>query len=149
MNPGVTENDRNDGLKTYVPVFLRYISDLEKSLRFSMIGALSVLLSLFLPFYSLKRGRAVADLPVGLSMPGSIVTAVVVILLIASIIRTERKKYFFLSGIVVASVLFWIPVSNMFDTNRLYRTDIGLYLYWIGILLVLAGAVLAYRKDHT
>lgn len=91
--------------------------------------------------------RYVGDLPVAMSLIASLVTASLAIQLIKSIMATNEKRVFMLSGLTVATLIIWVPLTVL-AKDSFYKAGLGFFIYILSIILIGAGAVLEYRRVH-
>lgn len=140
----ISQELRSISLKSFIEKLLVKISSFKKNYKFSFIGGILILISIFLPIKLLPFKSTMAYMFIGESSTGCLVMAIFVIMLLRSIWDNKKNFYYLFSTLTAFTFLFWTLFKELFTDSK---TGIGFAFYLIGILLVAFFAVKEYRQD--
>ena len=140
----ISEQLRSTSLKSLFGSLMTKLSSLEKNYKYSFIGGILILCSLFLPIKHTTFKSSIAYMFIGESSTGSLVMALFIIMLLKSILDNKKNLYYLFSSLTAFTFLFWTLFKELFVKSK---NGIGFIVYIVGILLVALFAVKEYRQD--
>lgn len=146
FNTSILEELSSTSLKSLFENFKKKISSLKKNYKYSFIGGILVLGSIFLPIRMRLANSNLAYLFMGVSSIASLVMAFFVGMLFKSILDDNKSRYYLFSSLTAFTVLFWALFENLF---RGFKFGIGFGLYFVGIFLVSFFAIKEYRQNES
>ena len=139
-----SEELRSTSLKSLFESLIVKISSLENNYKYSFIGGMLILISIFLPIKHTPFKSTMAYMFIGESSTGSLVMGFFVIVLLKSILDNKKSLYYLFSSLTAFTFLFWTIFKELFVKSKI---GIGFIFYLVGILLVALFAVKEYRQD--